>query len=452
MGSSRNNLENFLIAINRNPLHKNDELIRQAYFFAQKAHRNQKRKSGKPYVIHPIETAKILSKWQQDDESIIAALLHDVIEDTPFTAEDIKNQFGEKISALVAGVTKVSKVDFHGNREEKLAANLKKMFLAMSKDLRIIIIKSADRLHNMKTVQHLPKKRKVRFCQETKNLYAPLAYKMGMNEVSGNLLELCFKNLEPEKYNWVKEFTAQEVTKREKTIKNINKHLVKLFENKPTKLIKTKSRKKRLHSLYEKLHRKEINKKLDEIYDLVISCIVVPEKIDCYTALGIIHEKYKPMPHVGISDFIAQPKPNGYQALHTRVFDKSTGTVFEIQIRDKKMHQRADLGLAAHLSLAETNSVRIKKIRYWTKKLIEWQESFLQEESKRFLGELKGKVLQPEICVIDKELGVVCLQKNTTVENYLKKTNRSSEFKILVDKKQLKQNTVLSSGSFIEII
>ncbi|MEA2020540.1 MAG: HD domain-containing protein [Patescibacteria group bacterium] len=441
----------FLKELKNNPQNPNLRKIKKALDFSQKAHQGDLRKSGEPYFIHPLETAKNLNKWEQDTESICAGLLHDVVEDTPLTLSNIRKEFGSQITNLVDGVTKVSEVDFHRNKKEKFANNLRKMFLAMSKDLRVVVIKLADRLHNMKTIQYLSPQAQSKLSEETRSVYAPLAYKMGMSEVSGDLRELCFKTQRPKDFQWVTEYAKQAMDKREEIIKAINFELEHIFKKEPLKLIKTETRRKNWYSLFAKLHRKEINKNLDEVYDLVITCVVVPKKRDCYTALGIIHENYKPVPHVGISNFIAQPKPNGYEALHTRVFDKNSGSIFEIQIRDKNMHQRADFGLAIHLTHAQTDSEKVEKIRYWTQKLIEWQENFMKEESEQFLGELAEKVLKPDIYVIDKELGVVPVAEGSTIKDYLKATNRPAKSTVLLDKKQMGPSAKILSGSFIEV-
>ncbi len=444
--------QTFLKELKKNPQKPKRQRIKRALNFAQKAHQGQKRKSGKPYFVHPLETARILNSWNQDTESICAGLLHDIVEDTSLTLENIKQEFGPNITNLVDGVTKVSEVDFRGNKKEKFAANLQKMFLAMSQDLRVIVIKLADRLHNMETIQYLSPTAQQKFAQETSTVYAPLAYKMGMSEISGDLRELCFKTQRPKDYEWITNYAKEEMDKREEIIKRINSELEQLFKEETLELVKTDTRRKNWYSLFAKLHREEIDMNLDEVYDLVITCAVVPKRRDCYTALGIIHEKYKPVPHIGISDFIAQPKPNGYEALHTRVFDKDSGCIFEIQIRDKEMHQRADFGLAAHLAQAQKGSERVEKIRYWTQKLIEWQENFMKEESAQFLGELEKKVLKPDIYVIDKDLGVISVAEGTTIEDYLKTTNRPSNSKVLLDKKEGKAPEELPSGSFIEVI
>lgn len=444
--------QTFLKELKNNPQKPNVPKVKKALKFSQEAHQGDVRKSGKPYFIHPLETAKTINKWKQDTESICTGLLHDVVEDTPLTFSNIKQEFGPEITNLVDGVTKVSEVDFRGNKKEKFANNLRKMFLAMSEDLRVTVVKLADRLHNMRTIQYLSPKAQAKFAEETRSVYAPLAYKMGMSEVSGDLRELCFKTQRPKDFQWVTNYAKDSMDERKQIIKRINSELKQIFKKEPLKLIKTDIRRKNWYSLFAKLHRKEINKNLDEVYDLVITCVVVPQKRDCYTALGIIHENYKPIPHVGISDFIAQPKPNGYEALHTRIFDKKSGIIFEAQIRDKEMHQRADFGLAAHLAQCHKDSEMVEKIRYWTKKLIEWQETFIREEGERFLGTLEEEILKPDIFIIDKELGVTSVSEGSTVKDYLKKTGQPLESTVLLDKKRKDAKDTLSSGNFIEVI
>lgn len=340
--------------------------IRRALDFASAAHKNQKRKSGEAYIIHPIATTMILAEYHLDPTTLQAALLHDVPEDTTKTITDIEREFGKDVAALVDGVTKLSQVRLKKNwlaallRKQQVSGNenfegfdrhvetLRKMFLAMSRDIRVILIKLADRLHNMETLGSLPAEKQLRIAQETLQVYAPLANRLGIGQLKGRLEDLAFPYAFPEEYQWVKKEVSVELAKRSRSIEKVRRVLLKRLAAIGIRA-EGHARAKHLYSLWKKLLRHDRN--LDKIYDLVAARVVVPTIEDCYRTLGMIHQMWKPLPG-RIKDYIATPKPNGYQSLHTTVFALG-GTITEIQIRTTAMHQWAEYGIAAHWTYKE---------------------------------------------------------------------------------------------------
>ncbi len=330
----------------------NDEkkIVKKAYEFAENAHKDQKRKSGEPYFIHLVETAKNLANIKMDAKTIAAGLLHDSVEDGVATEEELKKEFGGEIAFLVDGVTKLGKVRYQGMKRHN--ESLKKLFIATSKDIRVAIIKFADRLHNMQTLEHVKPEKRLRIATETLDIYAPLAYRLGITTFSKQLEDLSFPYVYPEAYEKVKQILKirkkQSVYRLEKVIKSIKK---KLAEKGIINFITT-YRIKGIFSLYKKLKRKKWD--LNKIYDIAAVRIIVKSVPECYQVLGIIHQNYRPMPG-RIKDYIAFPKPNGYQSIHTTVFTGDGGIV-EIQIRTEEMHQEAELGVASHVGYkGETN-------------------------------------------------------------------------------------------------
>ena len=367
------------------------EKIKAAWEFAKMAHTGQKRLSGEDFVLHPLRVAAILASWKMDSTSIIAAFLHDTIEDGGAKREDIVREFGEGVAVLVDGVTKVTGLRLKGSRQEQFVENLRKMLLVMAKDLRVVFIKLADRLHNMRTLASLPKDSQMENSMETLEIYAPLAERLGVGKVKGELEDLAFPYAFPEDYEKVNEMVDLyfKKTDAEADIESMKKAVL-------SKLVKAgikaevKGRKKHLYSLWRKLLRPENDWELGKIHDLIALRVFVPEVTDCYVALGIIHNTYKPVPSIGISDYIAQPKPNGYRSIHTKVFGPK-GKIVEFQIRTFQMHEEAEYGLAAHWAYSELKDTAVagsslEKIApageklSWVKQLIGWQHEIADTE------------------------------------------------------------------------
>lgn len=376
--------------------HPSDDisLIEKAYKVADKAHKEQVRKSGEPYIIHPLGVAIILADLELDKETIAAGLLHDVVEDTILTDEEIKNEFGEDVALLVDGVTKLEKIPLSsgGNdndtKLEMQAENLRKMFLAMAKDIRVIMIKLADRLHNMRTLKHMPPEKQQRIAKETLEIYAPIAQRLGISKIKVELDDLSLKYLEPEVYYDLVDKIAVRKSVREKYIQNIVDEVSEHIKNAGIKA-QIDGRVKHFFSIYKKM--KNQGKSLDQIYDLFAVRIIVDTVKDCYAALGVIHEMYKPIPG-RFKDYIAMPKPNMYQSLHTTLIG-SSGQPFEIQIRTFEMHKAAEYGIAAHWKYKEASDG--KKVEeqeeeklVWLRQILEWQRDM--SDNKEFMNLLKN--------------------------------------------------------------
>jgi GTP pyrophosphokinase len=367
------------------------ELLRRAYVFSARAHRDQKRASGEPYLVHPLEVASLLSDLKLDVISVAAGLLHDVVEDTLATPEEIEAYFGPGMAHLIAGVTKISKLEF-SSVEEHQAENVRKMLLAMVDDIRIILIKLCDRLHNMRTLQHLPEHRRLRIAKETVEIYAPLAGRLGMGRIKNELEDLCFRVLEPEahavlsaqvesKRRWAHNFIAEIKTTIEK----------KLQDNDIT--AEVTGRTKRTYSIYQKMKRQLIE--LEKVYDFIALRIITDSPPNCYTILGIIHNTWRPVPG-RVKDFIAIPRPNGYQSLHTSVISDS-GVPFEIQIRTPEMHYIAEEGIAAHWSYKEGKPLAETDVRNfaWLRQILDWQRDV--KDPREFLNTLKIDLYPEEV-------------------------------------------------------
>lgn len=322
-------------------------LIEKAYSFAENAHKDQKRYSGEPYFIHLEATAKNLAELGMDSKTIAAGLLHDSIEDAKTSPEVVEKEFGKEILFLIEGVTKLGHLKYHG--VERHIESLRKLFVAMAQDMRVLIIKLTDRLHNMETLEHVPKEKQHRIALETLEVYAPLAYRLGMRRLNRELEDLAFPYIYPEEFKLTKKLLKEKDREThenlQKTVNHIKKELAKAgFRN-----FKTDFRIKGLYSLFRKLERKEMD--IDKVYDLSAIRIIVPTEADCYRVLGIIHSNWRPLPG-RIKDYIAFPKPNGYRSLHTTIFT-GDGTIVEIQIRTEEMHRTSEFGIAAHASYKE---------------------------------------------------------------------------------------------------
>ena len=360
--------------------------IEKAYKVAYKAHEGQKRKSGEPYIIHPLCVAIILAELELDKESIIAGLLHDVVEDTVMTSEDVEKEFGSEVALLVDGVTKLTQLNYEHDKIEVQAENLRKMFLAMAKDIRVIMIKLADRLHNMRTMQYQSPAKQIEKSRETMEIYAPIAHRLGISKIKVELDDLSMKYLMPDVYNDLVEQVNLNRPGREAFIKSIIKEVGMHISNAGIEA-EIDGRVKHFFSIYRKMVNQ--NKTLDQIYDIFAVRIKVDTVKDCYAALGVIHEMYKPIPG-RFKDYIAMPKPNMYQSLHTTLI-ASNGQPFEVQIRTYEMHRTAEYGIAAHWKYKEGKSGAPSNEEAklsWLRQMLEWQTEM--SDNKEFLSSIKS--------------------------------------------------------------
>ncbi len=399
-------------------------LIEKAWEFAKLAHADQKRDSGEIFLLHPLGTALSLAEWKMDATSVAAGLIHDAIDWGGANYDDLVEDFGEDIAKLVNGVSRVSKAKIRGKEDEIFVENLRKMILAMAKDLRVIIIRMAERLDNLKTLGALSEERQKKFAKETLEIFAPLAERLGMGQVKGDLEDMAFPFAYPEEYKRVVELSKPFYKKTEEHIEEIKKAVLKkLIKEGVTAQIYGRS--KHHYSLWRKLERPGIEWNFNKIYDIVALRVLVENVTDCYMALGIIHGLYKPAPNQGISDFIAQPKPNGYQSIHTKVFGPG-GQIVEIQIRTFAMHEQAEHGLSAHWAYSEMKgqakisdekmskegvSVDQGKL-HWVKQLAQWQEEI--SDSKEFLQAVKFDALNDRIYVFTPKGDVYDLPSGAT--------------------------------------
>lgn len=382
-------------------------LVERAYAFAAEAHREHRRLSGDPYITHPFAVANILADLEQDPKTIAAALLHDVIEDAGVSREQLAELFGDEVAKLVAGVTKLSQLSFV-SREERQAENFRKMFVAMGEDFRIIIIKLADRLHNMRTLQHLPPTKQSETALETREIFAPLAHRMGMWRLKWQLEDLSFQYLEPDKYELVKQKVAESRGNREDFITAFIEEIKAMLAAGKIKA-EVNGRAKHFYSIYRKMEDQRIE--FEEIYDLTAIRIICDSVKDCYNILGLVHDAWKPIPG-RFRDYIAMQKSNGYQSLHTTVFSTSRRPV-EVQIRTREMHRVAEYGVAAHWRYKEgtTDKVLDQKMA-WLRQMIEWQSEL--KDARDFMEGLKIDLAAEEVFVFTPKGDVIGLPTGAT--------------------------------------
>ncbi len=427
-------------------------VLERAYNFSKAAHSTQKRASGEEYFTHPYSVAEILVDLGLDKETIAAALLHDVVEDTPVTREQLKKEFGDEICALVDGVTKLDRISFD-SKEEEQAENLRKMFLAMAKDVRVVLIKLADRLHNMRSLSYLTPERRYAMARETLDIYAPLAGRLGISNIKSELEDLSLKYLEPEAYDYLISAIAQKRSERQEFVNVIiNDIAVMLKELEITGEVF--GRPKHFYSIYKKM--KNQNKSLDEIYDLVAVRILVQDIRDCYNVLGTIHTKWKPIPG-RIKDYIATPKPNMYQSLHTTVVT-NYGQIFEIQIRTYDMHRIAEFGIAAHWKYKESRSLAVSQSEFekkldWIREIMEYEGEL--KDSRDFYNNLKGDLVQGEVLVFTPKSDVISLPAGATPIDFAYQIHSGVGNKCVgakVNGKMVKLDSTLQTGDVVEII
>ena len=432
------------------------KIILKAYNYAKEKHGTQCRKSGEPYIIHPVQVAYILADIGLDESTICAALLHDVVEDTEVTHEDLVRDFGEEIANMVAGVTKLGELRYQASTEERQVENYRKMFLAMGKDIRVIIIKLADRLHNLRTLKYLRRDRQIANAKETMELYAPLANRLGIYSLKWELEDLAFKYLYPEEYRELVEGIDK---KREERLKFIEKIMGDIRGALKKQKIEAKvtGRAKHLYSIYRKMKRD--NKTLDQIYDLFALRILVNSVKDCYTALGVVHEMYSPMPG-RFKDYIAVPKPNMYQSIHTTLLGEK-GTPFEVQIRTWEMHRIAEYGIAAHWAYKEANygkkgkqvvEVTNDKLS-WLRETLEWQQDM--KDPQEFLNTLKTELFEDEVYVFTPKGKILVLPREATPIDFAYSIHEEIGNHMVgckINSKMMPIITKLKSGDIIEIM
>jgi guanosine-3',5'-bis(diphosphate) 3'-pyrophosphohydrolase len=387
--------------------HDDLSIVKKAYDFSLKHHEGQTRASGEPYLVHPLEVALVLAEMKMDPAAVAAGLLHDSVEDTSVTIVDIRKDFGEQVAHIVEGVTKISKIDF-ATREEQQAENLRKMMLAMVDDIRVVLIKLADRLHNMRTLEHLQPDRQHKIAEETLEIYAPIAHRLGMGKIRGELEDLGFRFLDPVGYEQVE----KAVNARRKQGEAFLGKMQQIIGDKLKEAgiqARVENRIKRLSSIHKKLQRQRIA--VDQVYDLFAMRVITRSLQDCYAVLGIIHNLWRPVPG-RIKDFIAMPRPNFYQSLHTSVITED-GTPFEIQIRTEEMHKMAEEGIAAHWKYKDGPvSAQDEQRLAWLRQVVEWQRDV--SDPNEFLSALKVDLYPEEVYTFTPKGKVVVLPRDAT--------------------------------------
>ena len=429
----------------------NSPLVVKAFEIANNLHKGQLRKSGEPYIIHPIAVSFILANFGMDTETIVAGLMHDVVEDTPYTREQLVEDFGEEIALLVDGVTKLGNIKYD-SKEELQAENFRKMFLAMSKDIRVLIIKLADRLHNMRTLEYMPTKKREEKALETLEIYAPLAGRLGIYSIKFELEDLALMYLHPNEYKELSSKVSQRRERRESVVQRLISEIKEGLDNAHIEC-EVMGRSKHLYSIYKKMVIQK--KQLDEIFDLTAIRIIVDNVKDCYAALGLVHTKWTPIPG-RFKDYIAMPKPNMYQSIHTTVLDDN-GNPFEIQIRTKEMHRIAEYGIAAHWKYKEGKTVGTEdedeKKLAWLRQALEWQKE--TDDSLEFLETLKVDLFDHQVFVFTPHGDVVELPAESTPIDFAFKIHTDVGVRCVGAKVNGKMVTIdhkLNTGDIVEII
>lgn len=430
-----------------------ETLICQAFNFAYELHEGQYRKSGEPYIAHPIAVASLLRDLGGDSVTIAAGFLHDVVEDTEVTPEEIEAMFGLQVRQLVEGVTKLSKFNFSSNTERQ-AENFRKMFLAMATDIRVIVVKLADRLHNMRTLNHLKPEKQRRISRETRDIFAPLANRLGIGRFKWELEDLCFKYLEPEAYEKIKGLIAERRADREARISAVTETLRSRLEKLKVKVIELKGRPKHLYGIYQKMERQQ--KEFSQIYDIAAFRIIVETNEECYRSLAVVHDAFKPIPG-RFKDYIGLPKPNRYQSLHTTVVG-SNGRPIEVQIRTMEMHQIAEYGIAAHWKYKETGSsnqeLSPEDNKFaWLRQLLEWQKDV--NDAQDYMENVKDNLFEDDVYVFTPDGDVIPLAHGATpvdfayrihseVGNHMKGARVNGRWSVL--------SKPLENGDIVEIV
>jgi RelA/SpoT family (p)ppGpp synthetase len=433
-----------------------NSLICRAFDFAYQLHQGQYRKSGEPYICHPVAVAGLLRDLGGSSAMIAAGFLHDVVEDTPVTPEEIEQQFGGEVRQLVEGVTKLSKFSENfSSKTERQAENFRRMFLAMAQDIRVIVVKLADRLHNMRTLEHLPDEKRRRIALETREIFAPLANRLGIGRFKWELEDLAFKYLEPEAYRQVQELVAEKRADREARLAKVSEILQQGLAQSGIQVSDISGRPKHLYGIYQKMQRQQ--KEFHEIYDLAAIRIIVKTNEECYRALAVVHDAFKPIPG-RFKDYIGLPKPNRYQSLHTAVVG-FTGRPLEVQIRTQGMHQVAEYGIAAHWKYKETGSSSHAKLTpgdekfTWLRQLLEWQNDL--KDAQEYLESVKDNLFEDEVYVFTPKGDVVPLSPGSTPVDFAYRIhtevgNHCCGAK--VSGRMVTLDTALKNGDIVEIL
>ncbi len=425
------------------------DLVGRAYHVAEEAHRGKKRLTGQLFITHPLAVAYKLAEMGLNLNVVVAGLLHDVVEDTGIEVKDIQIQFGDDVSSLVDSVTKLKKVVYRG--VDRYVENMRKMFLAMASDVRVVFIKFADRLHNLQTLYAMPKHKQERIAREVLEIYAPIANRLGMGEMKGELEDLAFKYLNPKEYDWMHQVMDTKVREKGAYVTRLIDEAEKLLFDAGLPDVQVHGRVKRLYSLYKKLQR--YNSDISKIYDLIAVRIVVEDVEDCYATLGSVHQHWTPLPN-RIKDYIAQPKPNGYQSLHTSVFCEN-GEVAEFQIRTREMHELAEYGIAAHWRYKETGLTPPKNLR-WMEDLVAIQkelankQDFLEQLEVLKIDAFKDRifVFTPQGDVIDLPEGATPVDYAYAIHTHIGNTCTSAR----VNDQLVNLDTSLKSGDIVAIV
>ncbi|MEI6479238.1 MAG: RelA/SpoT family protein [bacterium] len=437
-----------------------NSLVGRAYVFAEQAHEGMTRASGEPYFSHCEQVAESVCEWHLDEASIAAALLHDVIEDTKTELPEIEKLFGVEVAFLVDGLTKLHTLEYPEDTRYTEVESLRKFVVSFTKDLRVVIIKLADRLHNMQTLKFLTKERQNRFAWETTEIYAPLAYRLGMQKLSGELEDLAFPFIHPEEYKWLVETVKDSYSSRIRYAEKVNPILLRALSENRIRPLKVDSRAKRYSSLYKKLQRYDMD--IEKIHDLIAIRIIVKTIEECYAVLGVVHHLWTPVPN-RFKDYIARPKPNGYRSLHTTVFCVDN-RITEIQIRTEEMHEEGEMGIAAHWAYQQARDKKgyntqnwggIKKSGelLWVEQLKNWQENFTDQE--KFVQSLKVDFFKDRIFVVTPDNDIIDLPKGATPVDFAYCIHSDIGDQCTgakVDQKIVPLDYELQSGNVVEII
>lgn len=423
--------------------------VRKAYEFAENLHRSQVRLSGEPYIFHPLSVAVILAQMEMDEDTIIAALLHDTVEDTNCTSQDLVLEFGEQVAELVDGVTKLGRIPY-SSQEEQQVENLRKMFMAMAKDIRVILIKLADRLHNLRTLKSMPEEKQRQKALETMEVFAPLAHRLGISKIKWELEDLSLRYLDPIAYHEIIQFINQKRQEREEYLEEIKTTIGKTLEDAGIKF-HIEGRVKHFYSIYKKMYSQ--NKTIDQIYDLFAVRVIVDTVSDCYNVLGMVHDLYKPMPG-RFKDYIAMPKPNLYQSLHSTVIG-TKGTPFEVQIRTWEMHRTSEYGVAAHWKYKEgkTSMSNFDEKMSWIRQLMEMQKE--TPDAEEFMRSLKIDLFSDEVFVFTPKGDVFNLPLGSTPIDFAFAIHSAVGSKMLgakVSGKIVPLDYKLQNGDIVEVI
>lgn len=450
------NIDNIIKTVKENYKKADTKRIQRAFEYAIFSHADQKRESGEPYMVHPVHVSEILASMSLDDDTIIAGLLHDVLEDTDVTYEDLVKEFGESVAEMVNGVTKLKTLTYT-NQEEAEVENYRRMFVAMAKDIRVILIRLADRLHNMRTLNYKTRNLQLQKSRETLQIYAPIANRLGMAKVKGELEDLSFKYLSPEQYNEIVTGLDRQKEERESYLNEIQQDLEAKIRKAGIKA-QVSGRSKHIYSIYRKMQRDNLT--LNQVFDIFALRIIVGTVAECYTALGVIHEAYKPMPG-RFKDYIAVPKENMYQSIHSTLIGKNAPP-FEIQIRTREMHDIAENGIAAHWAYKEANEksktkkviVKSKEDKFvWLKKALEWQEDTKSPEE--FMENLKTDLFEDEVYVFTPKGDIRTFPKGSIAVDFAYSIHEEIGNKMVgckINTRMMPINTKLETGDIVEII